>query len=122
MIPDSRYRFEHLELHDGVLGDISLGQDVNGDWNASISIRSESISHRLQFKRCRAIKTDIKGGMARPDVIGKHEASVESSIFIDASKWPSPLPDGSFHYLITTNSGSRIDIVAEAFELTSGPA
>lgn len=121
MIPDSRYRFEQLELHDGDLGDISLRQDVNGDWNASISIRYESISHRLQFTRCRAISTDIKGGMARPDVIGKHEASAESSIFIEANKWPSPLPAGSFHYLITTNSGSRIDVVAEALEMIAEP-
>lgn len=110
--------FENLELHDGDLGDVTLKQDNQGHWSLAVSVRVESAECRLLFIKCRLIKADIKGGMARADVIDKYEATSDSEIFRMATSWPSPLPVGARHYFITTNSGSRIDVVAETFEST----
>lgn len=113
-------RFDNLPLHDGDLGEVALSQDKKGHWSLVVSIRSdESVPYRLLFTKCRLIKIDIKGGMARPDVVCEYEATSDSEVFRAASKWPSPLTEGARHYSITTNSGSRIDVVAEAFELAT---
>lgn len=117
MIPDPKLRFEKLEIHDADLGELSVKQDAGGNWSLAISIHCESLTHQLLFRNCRLISTEIKGGMARPDAIGKYEARSDTEKFRAANSWPSPLPENSFHYFITTNSGSRIDVVAEIFEV-----
>lgn len=114
--PDSKFQFEKLEIHDGDLEEVGVKQDASGNWSLMISVHCESFIHQLQFRNCRSISTEIKGGMARADVIDKYEARSDTERFRAANSWPSPLPENSFHYSITTNSGSRIDVVAEIFE------
>lgn len=108
--------FKGLSLHDADLIDVSTTQNQKGDWALSISVRVESGRYRLIFNYCRYMKIEIKGGVARADVIVKADVSAESDVFKKAGKWPAPLPPDALHYSLLTNSGSVIDVVSEKFE------
>lgn len=109
--------FNQLAIHDCDIENISAAQMIEGDWKLTLTLSIDSIGRQLVFKNCRGISTNIHGGMAKRDALGTHHATRDSEIFRNADKWPSPLSKNALHYSITTNSGSRLDVVAESFEL-----
>lgn len=117
MSQESADEFNRLEIHDGDIGHISADQTADGDWKLTVTVNIDSIDRQLMFENCRAISTNIHGGMAVGDVVNKYHATRDSEIFRNADKWPSPLSGKAQHYSITTSSGSRLDVVAESFRL-----
>lgn len=117
MIHSMQERFNTLDLHDSDVETLSLIQNNEGDWDLFVVLLKNSEAHQISFLKCRSIKTNVHGGLSRRDSIDKFHATTDSAAFRDAGKWPSPLKNGALHYTITTNSGSSIDVVAEAFEM-----
>lgn len=73
---------------------------------------------RLVFRNCRLVRADLKGGSADADRLLGIETLRHSELMTEASSWPSPLSSGALHCRITSNFGSKIDIVAEEIALT----
>jgi hypothetical protein len=117
MSQNSADEFNRLAIHDCDIENISAAQMIKGDWKLTVTLSIDSIGRQLVFENCRAISTNIHGGMAIGDVVDKYHATRDSEIFRNADKWPSPLSGKAQHYSITTSSGSRLDVVAESFEL-----